>query len=291
MNTNIKTELIKSDDSQHVRPVSLVQEKLARSILLIQIDTDKNNILNAICNVLKPLQKQDLPLPENISLKNKDEVIKPQKHDIWFALNYERKILALLKIDRATLDQLASSFYGGKTNILCSPLREANQSEYRLGLKLISSVLNTMNLKQLDKSQLSLSLYDQDVGIEIAASWTINFPIEYPVTPMLFAITDSLVQFIIQKPINYEVDQQLNERLKTKSEEIPLKLDIELGRDLVSMSSITNLTVGDVIPMNINSQCSIKLGSKNIFHAEIHNDEGQLVAKINQDLYAMKEAN
>lgn len=289
MNTPVKTELIKSENIKNVRQVSLVQEKLARSILLIQLDEDKKNILNAINNVLKPLVKFNLPTPENIVLKNKDGVVKPNTHDIWFSLNYERKILALLRIDRATLDQLTSSYYGGKTTILCSPLREPNQSEYRLGLKLIIAALNTMNLTKLNKNLLSIELYEQEAGIEIASSWNLHFPKEYPVTPIFFAITDTLIQFIVQKPINYEIDEHLNEQLTKKAEKIPFKLDIELGSDSVPMKVVTDLKVGDVIPLNINNHCLIKLGNKNFFQGAIHNNEGQLVAKINQDLCTQEE--
>ena len=289
MNTPVKTELIKSENTQNVRKVSLVQEKLARSILLIQLDEDRKNILNAISDILKPLQKQNIPLPENISLKNKDEIIKPNKHDVWFSLSYDRKIIALLKIDRATLDQLTSSYYGGKTKILCSPLRPPNQSEYRLGLKLILAALNTMSLKRLDKSLISIMLYEQEAGLEIASSWAMHFPIDYPVTPMLFAITDNLVKFIVQKPVNYEIDKHLYEQLTKKVEGIPIKLNIELGCDSVSMKTITDLKPGDIIPMMINPNSYIKLGMKNIFQATIHSNEGQLVAKITHDLYMQEE--
>ena len=285
MKTTAKASLLKVSQCEKVRPVALIQEKLARSRLLVQVESCQRLVLDAANGVLNPIIRQGHHGLTNISLTDNEQPIEPDSNHAWFRLSYHRSLLAWWRIDRCTLDQLASGYYGSIYSPLKSPLRVPSQSEFRLAKKLMLAALKVLPTIELDEEALELELVANNTPIKASVNWALSFPDEHMTIPMLFCMTEHLLGLMSEQPSRYQVTADLSEKLAYRLKQIPLKVLLELGRQTTPVTSLSGLKVGDVLPMNLHSRCPVTVGKRPLFYAAIHTHEGQMVAKLTQDIF------
>ncbi|NRD71710.1 FliM/FliN family flagellar motor switch protein [Shewanella sp. VB17] len=285
MKTTAKANLLKANRCERVRPVALIQEKLARSRLIIQVEACQRPLLEAANHVLNPIIRQGHHALSNISFLEPAQPIEPETNNAWFLLRYHRLPLAWWRIDKCTLDQLASGYYGSLASLLKSPLRSPSQSEFRLAKKLMLAALNVLPMAVLDETALDLELVTNSTPVDATISWQLHFPKEHKVPPMLFCMTENLLGLMSEQSSPYIASPNLAENLSYRLRQIPMKILFELGRQHIPVTSLQDLKVGDIIPMNIHSRCPVAVGKRPIFYAAIHTHEGKMVAKLTQDAY------
>ncbi|MCL2915061.1 FliM/FliN family flagellar motor switch protein [Shewanella corallii] len=285
MKTTAKAKVLPSDSQITVRSVDLVQEKLARSRLLLELEQGQQRLCSNINQVLKPFMRQGGAGIQRVSLDPQARSVHACHEHVWFSLSQQRRVLAVWRIDRCTLEQLASSNYGGQSGHLFSPLRSPTQSEFRLGLKLLKAALATMPLPPLDFDNLQLELMSAGLPLETAACWQLTFADDYPVAPMLFAMTDHLLNLLTGPATSHQVVDDLAARLEQRLMQIPVQMKLEVGRQHLPVDSLSQLSVGDVLPLTLHRRCPVSLGQRPLFYASVHAHEGQLVARLNQDAY------
>ncbi len=284
MKTTAKANLLKANRCERIRPVALIQEKLARSRLLIQVEACQRPLLEAANHVLSPIIRQGHHALSSISLIDRANPIVPDGNNAWFLLRYHRSPLAWWRIDKCTLDQLASGYYGSLACPLKSPLRAPSQSEFRLAKKLMLATMNVLPTAELDENALELELVANSTPIDAAMTWEIGFPTEHMV-PMLFCMTEHLLGLMSEQPSQYQAAPDLAEKLSHRLRQIPIKILFELGRQSTPVTSLHELKVGDILPMNLHSRCPVTVGKRPLFYAAIHTHEGQMVAKLTRDAY------
>lgn len=291
MKTTSKASLLKPDSGIRVRPVALIQEKLARSRLLLQVEACHRLLLDAVNGVLNPIVRQGHHALSHIGLSEHNRPIEPDLHQAWFLLSYHRAPLAWWRIDRCTLDQLASGYYGSLASPLSSPLRAPSQSEYRLAKKLILAALTALPTTELDEDALKLELVASNTPIDAPVQWELSFPKEHIAPSMLFCMTESLLGLMSEQPSQYQANPDLAEKLSHRLRQIPLKVSLELGRQSTPVTSLNALKAGDVLPINLHSRCPVTVGKRPLFYASIHTHEGQMVAKLTHDAYQQEDPN
>lgn len=284
MKTTAKASLLKVNQCKKVRPVALIQEKLARSRLLVQVDSCQRLVLDAANGVLNPIIRQGHHGLVNISLADEHPIELNGNH-AWFRLSYHQTLLACWRVDRCTLDQLASGYYGSVSSPLKSPLRAPSQSEFRLARKLMLAALKVLPTIELDEDALELELVANKTPIDTPVIWALNFPQEHHTPPMLFCMTEHLLGLMSEQPSQFQATSDLPEKLAYRLKQIPLKVLLELGRQNTPVTSLSGLKVGDILPMNLHSRCPVTVGKRPIFYAAIHTHEGQMVAKLTQDIF------
>ncbi|WP_165768827.1 FliM/FliN family flagellar motor switch protein [Shewanella algae] len=207
----------------------------------------------------------------------------------WFAFRYQRKLLGLLRIDRCTLEQLASSYYGGQPGQLYSPLGAPTQSEFRLGLKLMRSVLESLPFNPINPDELQIELSSAETQYKVVAVWSMSFPDSYYTSPMLFAMTDELLGRIGQAAPQYQQADNLKQALEQQLTQIPVKLKLELGWQALPVQALAELQHGEIIPLNLHLHCPVSLGELTLFYGTVHSHQGKLVARLNQDAFQQNE--
>ncbi|MGI2854509.1 FliM/FliN family flagellar motor switch protein [Shewanella algae] len=218
-----------------------------------------------------------------------ETVLKSCNKHHWFAFKYQRKLLGLLRIDRCTLEQLASSYYGGQSSLLYSPLGAPTQSEYRLGLKVMQGVLESMPFDPIKPDELQIEIPNDETEFSVAAVWSMSFPESYPACPMLFAMTDELLGRIGQAAPQYQQADNLEQALEQHLAQIPVKLKLELGWQPLPVQALEQLQPGEIIPLNLHQRCPVSLGGLTLFYASVHSHQGNLVARLNQDALQQHE--
>lgn len=289
MKITARAELIKSDQTHDCRPIALIREKLARSRLFGQLDNCNQGLLQALNQILKPLTRQGLPALIRTELTPGETLLKSCDKHHWFAFKYQRKLLGLLRIDRCTLEQLASSYYGGQSGKLYSPLGAPTQSEFRLGLKLMQAVLESMPFDPIKPDELQIELSGAETEYRVAALWSMSFPNSHYTSPMLFAMTDELLGRIGQAAPQYQQADNLEQALEQQLTQIPVKLKLELGWQPMPVQALAELQPGEIIPLNLHQRCPISLGGLTLFYGSVHSHQGKLVARLNQDAFQQNE--
>ncbi len=289
MKTTAKAKLLKSSQCKKVRPVALIQEKLARSRLLIQVESCQRVILDSVNNVLNPIIRQGHHGLTSITLQESCLPIEPDGHHAWFRLSYRATVMAWWRIDRCTLDQLASGYYGSLATPLKSPLRSPSQSEFRLARKLMLAALKVLPITELDEEEIELELIVNNTPIDAPINWSLSFAKGQMTPPILFCMTEYLLGLMSEQPSLYQATPDLSKKLAHRLKQIPLKISLELGRQNTPVTSLHGLKVGDVLPMNLHSRCPVTVGKRPLFYAAVHTHEGQMVAKLSQDILQQED--
>ncbi|WP_028774277.1 FliM/FliN family flagellar motor switch protein [Shewanella waksmanii] len=289
MKITSKARLIKNPAVENIRPVVLIKEKLARSRLIIQIESCQKQLIENINTVLNPIIRQGHHGVYEGVLSTQDQTVTPDIHGAWFLLSYQGSPLAWWRIDRCTLDQLASGYYGSVDSPLCSPLREPSQSEFRLAKKLMLAALSALPVVTLDEHALQLSLVTNQTPLDAPFSWQLSFPQEQCGADMRFCMTEKLLGLMAEQPSHYMVAADLPEQLAQRLSQIPTKILLELGRQVTPVTSLSNLSVGDILPMSLHSRCPVTVGKRPLFYATVHTHDGQMVAKLTQDAFPQEE--
>ncbi|ABV85416.1 FliM/FliN family flagellar motor switch protein [Shewanella pealeana] len=289
MKTTAKANLIKSNQGIEVRPVALIKEKLARSRLLAQLDQCLRPIMDAVNELLHPIIRQGHHGLSQVSLTTKTSSYVPELHHAWFLLSYNRIALGWWRIDKCTLDQLASGYYGAFASTPKSPLRSPSQSEFRLVKRLMIAAIKRLPITEIDEDALELELLSNETPIKAPVCCELSFPAAHSGPPMLFFMSEYLLGLMAELPSQYQADPALSEKLAHRLRQIPLRVLLELGHQSTSLTSLQNLAVGDVLPMNLHSRCPVTVGKRPLFYATVHTHEGQMVAKLTQEAFYMEE--
>lgn len=289
MKTTAKAILIKSESIVEVRPVALIKEKLARSRLLTQLDQCLRPIMDVVNELLNPIIRQGHHGISQVSLTTKNSSTIPEPHHAWFLLTYNRVALAWWRIDKCTLDQLASGYYGAFSSTPKSPLRAPSQSEFRLVKRLMVAAIKRLPTTEIDEDGLELELLSNETPIKAPVCCELSFPAAHMGPSMLFFMSEHLLGLMAELPSQYQADPDLAEKLAHRLKQIPLRVLLELGNQSTSLTSLQNLAVGDILPMNLHSRCPVTVGKRPLFYATVHTHEGQMVAKLTQEAFQMEE--
>ncbi|USD36275.1 MULTISPECIES: FliM/FliN family flagellar motor switch protein [Ferrimonas] len=264
-----------------------MQEKLARSRLLRQLEQGHSQMLDAILQIFKPLMRQGQATPSNISLEQSPE--DPATGTGYFVLSLGRTPLAWLAIDRCTLDQLASSYYGGSSQRLVSPMRAISHSELRLAHRIVTAALETLPKTKLNLNQVELETIPTLSGLQAPVCWQFGWPSSHPFEPIRLYVSDALLGSLAEKPSEHQVPEDLKQRVQQRLTQIPVKARVELARQAVPVSVLNALSQGDILPIHMHARCPVTIGGRPQFYASVHAHEGKLVAKLNQDAHKPEE--
>ncbi|WP_220769451.1 FliM/FliN family flagellar motor switch protein [Shewanella sp. MBTL60-007] len=289
MKTTAKANLIKSSQGIEVRPVVLIKEKLARSRLLMQLESCQRPMIDAVNELLTPITRQGHFALSKVSLAAKTQPVTPQLHHAWFLLSYNRVELGWWRIDKCTLDQLASGYYGSCSSALQSPLRAPSQSEFRLVKRLMMAVIKTFPITYIDEDKLELELVMNCAPIKAPVCCELSFPAAHCGPALCFYMAEHLLELMAEQPSQYQADPALAEKLAGRLKQIPLRTLLELGHQSMPVTSLQSLVVGDILPMNLHSRCPVTVGKRPLFYATVHTHEGQMVAKLTQEAFQMEE--
>ncbi|MCK7635504.1 MULTISPECIES: FliM/FliN family flagellar motor switch protein [unclassified Shewanella] len=289
MKITAKARLIKASSDEMIRPIMLVQEKLARTRLLQQLVQLHRPLIDAINNILSPLLRQGHSAVSSSHLTEPRKPIIPEHYYAWFILKHQQNILGYWRIDRCTLDQLASNYYGSMSTPLNSPLRDPSQSEFRLARKLLLSVVDKLPNNTIDTSALEVELIKGEMELAVSAVWSFNFSQESQTPPMLFCLTEHLLGHLAEQPKKSEVSADLPAKLAIWLKNLPVKIQVTLGQHNIPVHSLGQLNTGDILPINLYPKTLLSIGSTPLFHATVHSHEGLMVAKLTQDVYQYEE--
>ncbi|NLQ23987.1 hypothetical protein HGO26_14015 [Shewanella sp. S-1] len=289
MKTTAKARLIKSNSNEIIRPIMLVQEKLARTRLLQQLEKLHRPLIDAINNILSPLLRQGHPAVSGSTLTEPRTPVVPEHCYSWFVLKHHQNTLGYWRIDRCTLDQLASNYYGNTSTPLSSPLRNPSQSEFRLAKKLLLSVMEELPNSTIETNNLEVELIKGHMPLAVSAVWSFNFTNGPLTPPMLFCLTEHLLGHLAEQPKKSEVSADLPAKLAVWLKSLPIKMQLTLGQHSIPVQSLSQLKTGDILPINLYPKTLLSIGNTPLFHASVHSHEGQMVAKLTQDIYQHEE--
>ncbi|WP_044556199.1 FliM/FliN family flagellar motor switch protein [Shewanella piezotolerans] len=289
MKTTAKAKLVKQSNNVEVRPVALLKEKLARSRLLIQLTHCQRPMMDAVNELLNPIIRQGHHALSQVVMSAKSDAITPELHHAWFLLSYQRIELGWWKIDKCTLDQLASGYYGSFTSAAKSPLRAPSQSEFRLVKRLMLAAINTLPVADIDTDELELELITNTTPIKAPVCCELNFPIAHIGPGIRFYMAEYLLGLMAEQPSQYQADPDLNDKLAKSLKQLPFRVMLELGQQSIPVTGLQQLKVGDILPMNLHSRCPVTVGKRPIFYATVHAHEGQMVAKLTQEAFQTEE--
>ncbi len=280
MKTTSKAVLIKTTNNSNIRPIVLTNEKLARSRLFTQLKSSQRSILNITNSLLMPIIRQGHSALESIKQDSTPQVFDPDLKQSWFTMMYQGNTVAWWSVDRSTLDQLASCYYGSPSSPVKSPLIPPSHSEFRLAKRFMVGALKALPDLSIDTDDIELTLLTNASEINAQVIWTMNFSKDCFVRPMHFCVNEQLLGLLSKQPVHQEATHDLAEKLQEKSRQIPVKLKIELGKALTSMAELNKLRPGDILPITLHANSPVKVTDHHIYDANIYTDQGQMVAKI-----------
>lgn len=280
MKTTSKAVLLKTNNKDEIRPIVLTNEKLARSRLFAQLKSSQRSILNITNSLLIPIIRQGHSALESIKQDSSSEVFEPNLKQSWFTLLYKGNRVAWWSVDRSTLDQLASCYYGSPKSPVKSPLLPPSNSEFRLAKRFMLGALKALPGLSLDSDDLELTLLTCASDINAQAIWTMSFAQDSCTQPIHFCVNEHLLNLLSNQPALQKATPDLAGKLQEKSKQIPVRLKIELGKTTTTMTELNSLSIGDILPFTLYSQCPVKVTDHHLYDANIYTDQGQIVAKI-----------
>ncbi|MBM7071619.1 FliM/FliN family flagellar motor switch protein [Shewanella sp. 202IG2-18] len=280
MKTTSKATLLKTNNTNSIRPIVLTNEKLARSRLFAQLKSSQRSILNVTNSLLMPIIRQGHSALETIKQDSVPEVFDPNIKQSWFTMMYQGNTVAWWSVDRSTLDQLASCYYGSPSSPAKSPLLPPSNSEFRLAKRFMLGALKALPDLSLDPDDIELTLLTSASEINAQVIWTMNFAKESYIKPMHFCVNEQLLGLLSNQPTHQEPALNLAEKLKEKSRQIPVQLKVELGKANTSMTELNQLRPGDILPLTLHAHCPVKVTDHHLYDANIYTDQGQMIAKI-----------
>jgi flagellar motor switch/type III secretory pathway protein FliN len=283
MRVTAKATLLKSDTHHKIKPVRLVQETLARSRIVKRLSHFKRPVIDSINRIFMPITRQGYPSLSTITLNETDSTVQAEPHLGWFACRHQQKTLAWWRIDRCTLEQLASSYYGSQKTPLSSPLRQPTQSEFRLIKRLFSHVFEALPLEGLDVDELEVELVKSHSPIEADAMWLLDFATGAIAPAMQIHMAASLLSLIKDTPKQKPVSTDLPDKLANWLTQMPVKLRLTLGHQDIPVDSLDQMKAGDILPLNLYPKSVFAVGAKTLFSATVHSHDGQMLAKLTHD--------
>ncbi|QDE30277.1 FliM/FliN family flagellar motor switch protein [Shewanella polaris] len=285
MKVTARAFLLKSNSKDEVKPVKLVQETLVRSRILKQLNLYKRPILDTVSRLFMPITRQGYASLLSVSLKACNNSIESQPYFGWFACRYQQKTLAWWRIDRCTLEQLASSCYGSLMTPLSSPLRQPTQSEFRLIKRLFINVFEVLPFENINLEELDIELVKSHSPVEASAVWALEFASESVAPPIHIYMSQELLLLVKDTPKQKPDTDHLAAKLTKWLQQVPIKMTLTLGHQNIPVDALNKLKVGDILPMNLYPKSVLTVGTGTLFNASVHNHDGQMVAKLTQNTY------
>jgi flagellar motor switch/type III secretory pathway protein FliN len=285
MKVTARAFLLKANSKHEVKPVKLVQETLVRSRILKQLSQYKRPLLDVVSRLFMPITRQGYASLWSASLSPCNHSVETQAHVGWFACRYQQKTLAWWRIDRCTLEQLASSYYGSLMTPLSSPLRQATQSEFRLIKRLFRHVFEVLPFEDIDLDELEIELVKTQAPVDASAVWSLEFATGSVAPPLHIYMAPELLAKIKDSPSHKPVSNDLPAKLALWLQQVPITMQLTLGHQNLPIDSLNNLKVGDILPINLYPKSALTVGNEALFSASVHSHDGQMVAKLTQDAY------
>jgi flagellar motor switch/type III secretory pathway protein FliN len=282
MRVTAKATLLKSDTHHKIKNVRLVQETLARSRIVKRFSHFKRPVIDAVNRIFMPIARQGYPSLSTITLSEIDSPVQAEPHLGWFACRHQQKTLAWWRIDRCTLEQLASS-YGSQKTPMSSPLRQPSQSEFRLIKRLFINVFEALPLEKLDLEELEIELVKNHATIEADAMWALEFTQGSLASALHIYMASSLLSLAQDTPNQKPISTDLPTKLANWLTQMPVKLRLTLGHQDIPVDSIDQMKAGDILPINLYPKSVLAVGEKTLFSATVHSHDGQMLAKLTQD--------
>ncbi|ABE56937.1 hypothetical protein Sden_3662 [Shewanella denitrificans OS217] len=283
MRVTAKATLLKSDTHHKIKNVRLVQETLARSRIVKRLSHFKRPVIDAVNRIFMPITRQGYPSLSTITLSEIDSPVQAETHLGWFACRHQQKTLAWWRVDRCTLEQLASGYYGSQKNPLSSPLRQPSQSEFRLIKRLFINVFEVLPFEELDLEELEIELVKNHATIEADAVWALEFTQGSLAPALHIYMASSLLGLVQDMPNQKPISTDLPTKLANWLTQMPVKLRLTLGHQDIPVDSIDQMKAGDILPINLYPKSVLAVGTKALFSATVHSHDGQMLAKLTQD--------
>lgn len=283
MRVTAKATLLKSDTHHKIKNVRLVQETLARSRIVKRLSHFKRPVIDAVNRIFMPITRQGYPSLSTITLSEIDSPVQAETHLGWFACRHQQKTLAWWRVDRCTLEQLASGYYGSQKTPLSSPLRQPSQSEFRLIKRLFINVFEVLPFEELDLEELEIELVKNHATIEADAVWALEFTQGSLAPALHIYMASSLLGLVQDMPNQKPISTDLPTKLANWLTQMPVKLRLTLGHQDIPVDSIDQMKAGDILPINLYPKSVLAVGTKALFSATVHSHDGQMLAKLTQD--------
>lgn len=290
MNVTAKAFLLEANTQQEIKPIQLVQGTIARTRAIKHLTLYKRALLDTINHLFIPITRQGYSSLWYATLSESPTNVEPANHEGWFACRYRQKTIAWWKIDRCTLEQLASSYYGSLATPLSSPLRHASHSELRLVKRLLSQIFANLPFEDFDHDEIEVEIFNQHNPVEASALWEINFTADSIAPPLQLYLAPSLLTLVKDAPSHQlTVDQDLTDKLAKWLDQTPISLTLTLGHQELPVDSLQQLAVGDILPISLSPRSIFSSAGKHIFSASVHSHHGRMVAKLIPEQYNNEE--
>ncbi len=287
MKTTAKATVLRASEQHTYRPVALVQERLARSRLLFELEKRQRLVLDAVGQALTPgTGRGQSPLA---AISTVEDSAPLGRELTWFQLSLERQPLIWWGIDRCSLDQLASSYYGGGQRPMFSPLTSPSQSELRLVKRLMVTALSTLAQEEWEMAALDLEPIEAGQSLSAPLRWQFDWTRETPLPRMQCLLSDAALARLTRTPTDTPVAPDLAAKLRRRLHQLPIRLSCQLARQSMPTQALANLQPGEVLPLTLIRRSPVAIGGRPIFHATVHAHEGQLVAKLTHELHQHEE--
>ncbi|MBW3139432.1 FliM/FliN family flagellar motor switch protein [Ferrimonas balearica] len=283
MKTTAKATVLRAADQHAYRPVALVQERLARSRLLFELEKRHRQVLDAVGQALTPGTGRGQSPLAAISAVHDNAPL--GRELAWFQLSHERQPLTWWGIDRCSLDQLASSYYGGGQRPLSCPLTPPSQSELRLVKRLMVAALDALAQERWDIDALDLEVLEPGQTLPAPLRWQFDWVRESALPKMQWMLSDAALASLTRTPMQAPVAPDLAQRLKRRLHQLPIRLSCQLGGQSMPTEALAGLQPGEILPLTLVRRSPVAVGGRPIFHATVHAHEGQLVAKLTHELH------
>ncbi|WP_163934494.1 FliM/FliN family flagellar motor switch protein [Paraferrimonas sp. SM1919] len=183
-----------------------------------------------------------------------------------------------LRMPREQLYVLTESFCGNTPRSDISIPDAVSVTENRLLRKIQQKLLGEI-FPSLQAWQSINDCLSQEPGIEICISYWLGE-------------SQHRLQLVLSCPlavINFSsshvaIASDSVHKLAQVCENIPLKFTAQLAKTSLPLGTLTKLKVGDVLPLEIQSNAKLFLGDTAKFEAKIHEHLGSLVAHIDQEM-------
>ncbi|MBY5991999.1 FliM/FliN family flagellar motor switch protein [Ferrimonas balearica] len=285
MKTTAKATVLRAADQHPYRPVALVQERLARSRLLFELEKRQRQVLDAVAQALTPgTGRAQSPIYGVTALRNETAQRLP-KDLAWFQLSLERQPLAWWGIDRCSLDQLASSYYGGGNRPLICPLTPPSQSELRLVKRMMVAALCALTPQPLEADALELEQLEAEQAFQAPMRWQFDWTQSRGLPQMQWMLSDLALARLTMAPSQPTAQPDLAAQLKRRLHQLPIRLSCQLAHQSMPTQALQGLQSGEILPMTLTRRSPVAIGGRPMFHATVHTHEGQLVAKLTHDLH------
>lgn len=282
MNKLVKSSLIKGKD---FKKISLSKNKSKKERMIESLQCKKIGVLSGLNKNMKFVKHFfDSKITEIDFIRQCK--INYCKNDVLVKLEYQEKPVFYFRLDKCSLEQLINDEFGGKTELLYSPLRNPSDCELLVIKKVLFDSLNDFPFIDQIFGECSISFMNIDFDTEpdIFAGWNIKLPSAYCSESIIIGLGFFYLDLLSKNEIEPICDidyQRLSYLFKQKLLQIPVKMNFSIGNTNIPASIISQLEINDVLPIALQSNSTLTINTIPMFQASIHSNSNKYVAKIN----------